>query len=203
MFDSGITASTLISDLKNEIDVALDIPDMQYVEWLNSTEQLLYTEIIKEQKAKELTPDTACVIDLADIEVDSSEEKIRYEDIYAVFADTTQLKKTTLTSGHIFPDTWFKTENKLGYSIAKNADTIKIIYFVKPKLKSVDDTDGITGGNVKIPIEFIDLIKAKLRGEAYKLANETASAAIWLNDYNSALENFKAWVSAKSPDFGM
>ena len=57
--------------------------------------------------------------------------------------------------------------------------------------------------NVMLPIEFIDLVKAKLRGEAYKLANEDSIAAKWLNDYNTLLETFKAWIADKSSNFGM
>ena len=54
-----------------------------------------------------------------------------------------------------------------------------------------------------VPVEFIDLVKAKLRGEAYKLVNEGEIAAMWLNDYNILLETFKAWISEKAPNFGM
>ena len=54
-----------------------------------------------------------------------------------------------------------------------------------------------------LPVEFIDLVKAKLRGEAYKLANEDNHAAKWLNDYNTLLETFKAWIADKSANFGM
>ena len=53
-----------------------------------------------------------------------------------------------------------------------------------------------------VPYEFIDIIKAKLRGEAYKLANEDALAAKWLQDYNAQLQDFAAWVQDKAAVFG-
>ena len=54
-----------------------------------------------------------------------------------------------------------------------------------------------------IPLEFIDLVKAKLRGEAYKLVNEDGIASKWLNDYNILLETFKLWITSKSSNFGI
>ena len=54
-----------------------------------------------------------------------------------------------------------------------------------------------------LPPELIDLAKAKLRGEAYKLANEDGLAAKWLNDYNVLLETFKVWIQSKAPAFGI
>ena len=51
MFDSGISVKDLVDELKNtEVDIALDIPDKTYAEWLNALQQLLYSEIIKEQR---------------------------------------------------------------------------------------------------------------------------------------------------------
>ena len=52
-------------------------------------------------------------------------------------------------------------------------------------------------------IEFIDLAKAKLRAEAYKVANEDNLAAKWINDYNVLVETFKAWVEEKRATFGI
>ena len=53
-----------------------------------------------------------------------------------------------------------------------------------------------------LPYEFLDMVKAKLRGEAYKIANENSIAANWLNDYNAILMDFRAWVETKRASFG-
>ena len=76
---------------------------------------------------------------------------------------------------------------------------IELIYFIRPALKSAE---GKNTGNVMLPAEFLELAKAKMRADAYKIANEDAIAAKWMNDYNVLLETFKAWVQGKAPNFG-
>lgn len=198
MFDSGITAKSLIDGIISEADIALSIQPPVYIDWLNATEQLLYTEVIKEQKSIELTYSTD-EIAMSDLAVQGENSK-RFEDVYAVFADSTQLIKSTLTSGVIFKDTYYKTDDKIGLNLSRTPEYIKIIYFVKPELKTISNYEI---KKVMLPIEFIDLIKAKLRGEAYKYANEDNLAAKWLNDYNVLVETFKAWLSNKQPEFGI
>ena len=203
MFDSGISVKNLIEDLNTEVDIALTIPNATYVQWLNSLQQLLYTEIIKEQKKKVLQPPFENnLIDISSI-AESNENAPRFEDIHAVYADETQLIKSTVASGVIFPNTFYKLGDKLVFHTKDKPAEITIIYFVKPALVEVDDNYNTNNVKVMIPIEFIDLVKAKLRGEAYKLANEGELSAMWLNDYNILLETFKAWIAEKSPNFGM
>ncbi len=202
MFDSGITAKSLIDGIIAEADIALSIQPPVYIDWLNATEQLLYTEVIKEQKSIELTYSTD-EIAMSALAVQGENSK-RFEDVYAVFADSTQLIKSTLTSGVIFKDTYYKKvdqpDDKIGLNLSKTPENIKIIYFVKPELKTISN---YASKYVMLPIEVIDLIKAKLRGEAYKYANEDNLAAKWLNDYNVLVETFKAWLSNKQPEFGI
>lgn len=196
MFNSGISVSKLITELRDEVDVALEIPPSTYLLWLNGIEQLCYSEIIKEQReAKVLNPTTPISMD--SITVSEEEAPIRFEDVYAVYADGVQLIKTTLASGSIFPDTFYKHNDNLGFNSPYKTKELKIVYFARPKIKTSEE------GNVMIPIEFIDLVKAKMRGEAYKLVNEDALAGKWLNDYNMMLENFKVWCSNKASQFGM
>jgi hypothetical protein len=203
MFDSGISVKDLVEELKNtEVDIALDIPDNTYVQWLNSLQQMLYTEIIKEQKKVTISTFDINKINLSSIYVQNDENAPRFEDIYTIFADGVQLIKSTLTSGSIFPNTFYKDNNDIGYHTKNVPSWFTIVYIVKPALVTVTD-DEINDANVMVPIEFIDLVKAKLRGEAYKLANEDGIGAKWLNDYNILLETFKAWISVKAPSFGM
>lgn len=211
MFDSGISVKDLIDELKNtEVDIALEIPNKTYVEWLNSLQQLLYTEIIKEQRKTVLKPPFTSPLSILSIEIGNNENRPYFEDIYAIYADDTELIKSSVTSGVIFPNTFYKDNNNIGYNTKTVPTEITIVYIVKPALVTMtthgnikdvyDDGNPI---NVMIPVEFIDLVKAKLRGEAYKLANEDVIAGKWLNDYNTLLETFKAWITEKSSNFGI
>ena len=353
MFDSGIKASDLIAQIKDEADIAIPISDENYISWLNALEQLLYSEIIQEQKkytfnkyspvyasplnlypvleaqtindvvmtvvspgTYKFTPTSvmlgtsskgariACTITLPagwytlsdnatfplsatasfgtihvysykygsvihtvsskpgntssvqfslaeqtklglyiDIPANTSfpsggyiispqleagmvrhdfvqpldsyeempllrcdfpehegEADLRFEDVYALYADRTQLIKSTPTSGVIFPHTYYKDDNYLGMNVSEFPDKFTVVYIVRPALKT---DENISTAHVMLPAEFIDLAKAKLRGEAYKLANEYELSAMWLNDYNVLLEGFKQWLSGKQPKFGM
>lgn len=319
MFDSGISVKNLVDELKNtEVDIALEIPNKTYVSWLNSLQQTLYTEIIKEQKkmtlkneivcnkpyvlvtgkvsdfffapswqdvlnggdysvtyyeftssmgsyVKQLAPagagNEACDVFNLDgtyvgmfaannitgapldalhgfngdmdaevsfvitlwaqekaeitgvsiaspispslIKVNDGESTPRFEDIFAVYADDTQLIKSSVTSGVIFPDTFYKDNNNIGYHTKEEPEELTIVYMTKPALVTVTEDDEINDANVMVPVEFIDLVKAKLRGEAYKLANEGDISAMWLNDYNILLETFKVWIATKAHNFGL
>lgn len=200
MFDSGIALSDIIQDLNLEVDIAVDIPDTSYIAWLNSLEQLLYSEFIQEQREIIIKNMSDSFIDMSTLNTLSDEEKIRFEDIYTMYADDVQLIKTTLTSGDIFKNTYFKYTTGFKINCEKTPDKIRLIYFVKPKTKTKDNYSDIT---VKMPSEFIEVIKSKLRGEAYKIANEDVLAAKWLNDYNILLENFKTWLANRQAQFGM
>ena len=199
MFDSGIKASALIEQIENEADIAIPIAKESYVSWLNALEQLLYTELIQEQGKIELDGVKGSVIGIDTLKP-NGENAVRFEDIHAIYADHTQLTLSTVASGVIFLDTYYKIGVDIGLNLKNQPEKVKIIYFVKPELKT---TDNISTKNVMIPVEFIDLAKAKLRGEAYKVANEGELAAMWINDYNVLLETFKAWLSGKQPEFGM
>ena len=207
MFDSGISVKNLIDELKNtEVDIALEIPNITYVTWLNALQQILYTEIIKEQKKRVFKPPFNIEEGIS-LEAENNENKPSFEDIHTVYAKLdgydVQLIKSTVTSGVIFPKTYYKNNEKLYFNTKEQPTELTVVYYVKPKLINVTENDEIIDANVMIPIEFIDLVKAKLRGEAYKLANEDNIAAKWLNDYNNLLETFKVWIASKSSTFGM
>ena len=196
MFESNITVKRLLDELKNEVDIAVPVSDETYIAILNTLEQLLYTELIQEQRIISLSEEKFPLA-IEDLLVED-EATIRFEDVYSVYAGETQLTKTTAQSAAIFADTFYKDGNKIAVNTRKKPT--KIVYFVKPALKTVETMESDT---VKLPYEFVELAKAKIRGEIYKIVNEDEHAAKWLNDYNVLLETFKVWMANKSPQFGM
>lgn len=200
MFDSGIKAKDLIDQIRDEADIAYPISDESFIIWLNALEQLLYTELIREQNEVFVSVGDVPTVNLGSVSHSSDENTMRFEDIHAVYAGETQLILSTVASESIFPNTYYKIGNNVGLNVKDGVSSVLIVYFVKPKLKTADN---ISTTNVMLPVEFIDLAKAKLRGEAYKLANEDGLAAKWINDYNTLLEVFKTWLSDKAPQFGL
>jgi hypothetical protein len=144
-----------------------------------------------------------------DVDVDG-QDRARFEDIVAVFVNDVQLIKSSVLSGKIFPNCYYKKdEDNLGLNVyIQPEDTIgkiRIIYRPRPKLKETKgENETISADDyVMLPAEFVELARAKLRGEAYKLANEDLLAAKWLNEYNVLLESFKVWIASKQNTFGL
>lgn len=207
MFDSGISVESFIKDIKSEADIAPDITDTKYISWINALEQVLYSDIIREQRKVDidkadievLNSEGEC-INKVPIETDENEADVRFEDIISVFKGETQLIKTSLLSGGIFDDCWFNNGSALWVNTTfKNEDKkITVFYHVRPAEKSSANEEVIN-----LPAEFMDLMYSYVRAEAYKYANEDALSAKWQAEYNARLEIFKAWVDARRPSFGM
>lgn len=203
MFDSGISAKDFIADIKSEVDVALPIPNASYVMWLNSLEHMLYSSIIQEQNRITLKNPQTDIVILSSLSISSREAPVRFDDIYTVYADSVQLIKTNAASGQIFPNCYYKSDNNLVFNTESKPQNLDIVYFIKPALKTVNNNDEVQGGNVMLPVEFIEIAKSKLRAEAYMIENEYTPASNWINNYNILLENFKQWLSNNAAQFGM
>lgn len=211
MFDGGISAKELVDQIQQETDVAVPIPNSTFYEWLNAIHFLLYTELIREIHWLVCTELPDGEIDIEHIAV-SNESSVRVEDIYAVYADLSentkikpiQLTRMTSLNGGIFPYSYFKSGSKLKINIplqpGQAVSQIKIAYYAKPDIITTDNAESV---KVAVPREFISLVKAKLRGEAYKLMNEGNVAANWLSDYNVLLDTFQKWVDSRRETIGI
>lgn len=200
MFDGGISAKELIEEVRNEADVAYPIGEESYILWLNETEQLIYRELIQEQGRIDILWNGQSTVGLDDAELPQNENSLRFEDIHSVFADNLQLAESTATSGEIFENTYYRIGNEVRFNLSFEPKYIKIYYLVRPKLKTAENYGEL---NVSLPTEFLNLLKAKLRAEAYLIANEDSLAAKWLNDYNNKIENFKQWIASKHIVLGL
>ena len=212
MYDCGITAKRMIDGLQTEVDVAAPITDEQYIDWLNELEQMLYGEIIKEQRlytstiSNDLNRNETDIILPVIHQTASEENNIISEDIISIFYNTVQLIKTTPLSKEIFTYCWSDStvtpdaiSIKASDDIVKD-DVIRIYFVASPLLKTISN---YSTEQVKIPIEFLELVKSWLRYNAYMFESEFTEAANQVGVYNQNLEMFKAWVAAHAPQFGM
>lgn len=199
MYDSGMTASALISAVKNEADISVTIADSVWIRAINTVEQLIYTEILKEYSSVKVSADTE-TLSLSGISVASNVAPLAYDDIIKVFADDIELVRAGIVGATEFPekDLYYTDYNgNLIFNITEYAENITIIYRLRPKLKTTAGSD-----KVAVPPEFLDMVAAKMRGEAYKIANEDGLAAKWLADYNAQLESFKVWATTRNDRYG-
>ena len=202
MYNSGITAANLISDVKNEADISVGILDSVWIRAINTVEQFLYTEILREYASvvldvNDLTDDKVI---LSDLPAANGAANIEYDDIIKVFGDDVELSRSGIIGAVEFPekDLYYTDYNgNLVLNLVGEFEKITVIYRLRPKLKATDSADVVA-----VPPEFIDLVAAKMRGEAYKIANEDGLAAKWLADYNAQLESFKVWAATRNQRYG-
>lgn len=213
MYDSKVKAADLIEQIKTETDISLPISNGTYAEWLSETEQMLYSSFIKDIYSASVGlsgtagADGVSRVSLSGV-TPSHCEQLRFEDILEVYCGDKALMKVSPIIGFEVPDTWFRyrnnstgDENMFCHISDKSVHAVKIIYRMRPKIKKYA-SDGSLDETVKVPFEFLELVKAKLRGEAYKLANEDTLAAKWLNDYNAHLQDFQLWLKKSDAAFG-
>lgn len=162
-------------------------------------------------------------LQLYDLEVKQAaegEDVIRFEDIVLVYVNGVELIRTSPASARIFGNSYSKSfsyGNLLMISIDKRTAEaqpapsehasndnkyLNVIYHRRPEVVRVAGST-FSEGNIRLPREFIDLAKCKVRGDVYMVANEDALAAKWNNEYNAMLESFKMWVAAHEPNFGI
>ena len=204
MYNSGITTREFIDSLKNEIDVSMPIADASFLRAINTAEQFLYTEILKEYVAttidyEEIEDNTISESDLASI---SGVEKPIFDDIIKVFADKDELERAGVVGVLDFPEKnlyYNRYDGNISISTDYTPDKITVVYRIRPQIKT---NTNVETTYIAVPVEFVELIAAKVRGEMYKLMNEDALSAKWLSDYNSNLENFKVWAMSRNERFG-
>lgn len=191
MYDCGITAKAFIETVQGEADISAVIPEASWLRWINTVEQFLYAEILAEYVRAEIP--YAEKIPLASIG-----EGVTYDDIISVYGDDVELDRAGVIAGTAVERPMYWTDYD-GNVILRTADVpsqVFVVYRLRPAIKK-------TGAEtIRIPVEWLDLLAARMRGEAYKVANEDGLAGKWMNDYNMQLESFKIWAAKRNERYG-
>lgn len=205
MYDSGIKVKAFLDALDNEADISVEIPRSGPLRWLSAVEQFVYSEILREYVSAtvDLTSVPVDVIPLDGLPIPEGADLPVYDDVIRVYGeDGQELRKAGAIAGYEFPDfDLFYPDYRGGLVLHTRLEQSKvtIIYRLRPVIKTAANEASL---NVALPAEYLDMAGAKIRGEAYKIANEDGLAAKWLADYNQQIENFKIWASSRNERYG-
>lgn len=204
MYSSGITAQELIETIKSETDISIPVPDKSYIHSINAIEQFIYSELLNEFvkvdiKYSEIEND---IIPLDSLEKPNNTLSPIFDDVIRIFADGDEVERAGANAAYDFTEKnlfYNKYDNNITLSLERRPDTITVIFRIRPILKAENN---INTQYVYVPIEFLDLVSSKVRGDVYKLVNEDVLSAKWLSEYNAQLESFKIWAAGKNQRFG-
>lgn len=200
LYDSAVTTADFILGLRDELDIASIIPDSAFIRWLNTVEQTVYTELIREMRSVHLTVDyvggDTPSFSLSDIVPSDGEDPVIFDDILKVYVDGIELDRVSLISGTTFDNLgmYYVDGGRVMVKTLVPASEVTVIHVVRPVKKAIENGE-LPDVTVKLPAEWLEIAASRLRGEAYKLANDDNLSAKWLNDYNLYLEQFKVWLT--------
>jgi len=206
MLYSGVIFKTAADMIRREVNIALPISDDMVCTHINTLEQFLYTDFVKEQKLAEIPTGGQQIINLGLIVPAIDERAPVYEDIMKVYGHAlgsrVEYTKGSMTAGRLFSKPlYWKDGVNLAFNTMLNTapETVEIIYYARPKLKTPAN---MTTLEIMIPVEFMPMVYAYLRCEMYKLAVNVTSSGQWADEYNAWLGTFTQWIVNRNKYFG-
>ncbi len=202
MYHSGMTVSNVLDIVAGEVDIVGRIDASSYCRWISSLEGLIYADILSEERVAEVKADQNGVIPLSLLPVGTGERIPIFDDILKVYRCGDELTRVGLAAFCQFGEDkalYYKNnDGELAVSVygQGQGDTYLVLWRAIPTVKQND------GEEILLPYEWLDLLLAKLRGEAYKIANDDAQAAKWLGDYNTQMESFRLWAAERRKRYG-
>lgn len=200
MYHSGVTVGQLIVEMQEEVDIAGVVPASAYYRWISSLEALLYSDVLLFDRQASLTAVDG-FLDLSLLTVGDGERAVLFDDVRKVYIDGEELTRSGRVGAYQFDEEksiYYPDENGIRVSVYGEGgdETYDIIWRVIPAPKTGD------GDEVMLPMEWLDMVMARLRGEAYKVANDDEQAAKWLGDYNTQLASFREWAAVRGRRYG-
>lgn len=209
MFESNITARVLIDGLKKEIDVSAPFGDAWYIGWINEVEQTLYGGLIEERGKTTLTSNGGSPIGSTGLfnGAPLKDKGFLPEDVLSVYADgNMELTRMERENAEIFSKSYCFGEgnpgsNALGTILEwrPKVKNVTVFYRKKPTLKTEDN---IATETIKLPLEFLEMLKEKIRGEAFAAVGEYGESSNHLTAYNQYLDTFSQYLAMRHESFG-
>ncbi len=194
IYTSSYTGASLVDSVRTELEIIPLPGDAAFIRWLSSLEQLAWSEVIRMKRVARVIAENG-KLSLGGIRVPQDEDGVCAADVCTVYIDGVQAMHGTAEESFLFsPETavWHREgEREIAVSGVREGADAAVVYFVRPERRS-----GLSAA-VALPDEFIELAASRLKGEAYRAANEDVLAAKWLSDYNQRLEAFQNWCDRR------
>ncbi len=200
MYHSGVTVGELIAEMQEEVDIAGIIPAAAYYRWVSSLEALLYSDVLLFDRQATLSAVDG-FLDLSQLPVGEGERAVLFDDVRKIYLDGEELVRSGRVGAYQFDEEkiiYYADRDGIRVSVYGEGgdETYDVIWRVIPAPKKQD------GDEVMLPLEWLDMVMARLRGEAYKVANDDEQAAKWLGDYNTQLASFREWAAVRGQRYG-
>lgn len=202
MYVSTKKVSELIAEIDEQVSNAYS--DSTKVSWINEVEQELYSELIDDFTEHVFTitnVDTEIPIALSYSD-GASTVKFVFEDIRKVEVKhgTGKYEEYSPSSMLYIPSSsYYKAEEKLGYSDPKNGDSVRVKFRRIPAVKMVSNIDN---DYLNLPDRFLKIYKYYVFSQILLLKKEYVEANNWINLYNTELEDFRLWYLEHKPSYG-
>lgn len=220
MLKGTVTAANLIAEMKNEIDVSLPLlNDEKYIEWINNELFYIYTFAVRElgvncYRAFNLginmnrpNDDTSDFNTGFDPETGTSYESVNctedidtitFEDIYKVFDGSgNEFARSTYGAVLCFGKRIYYFNNGKVYINETNNDGYyKILFYKRPK---AIDKSNVSNYLIPLPDAFVDVIRAKIRCEAFMLAGNITMSNAWREQHRVLFDELKGWYEQRMP----
>ena len=196
MFQASISVGALIDSVAEGMGLYTEVDRSVYRDILNECLCTLYSTVIDE-RAMCTGESVNGTIFYNRLTVPAGQSDIRAGDVRGVLYGERPLQ---YVSAELFPlvatadgDFYTLKEDGIYLSPARSGAVLQVLYTVRPRRYKAEDEEE----TLPFPNEHLSLLRAKLRGEAYKLANEDGFAAKWLGEYNTTLAAFAAVYGRK------
>lgn len=203
MYKSGMTARQVFDIVEHEADISVPIADSMCALWMNASIQMLYSEIVREERNTVLSFPSSRSVSYSYLSVGADEAAVEARDIVGVYGDGRELERISGGIGAILNTkrpSWYDAGSEMNLLLPFTPENIRIAHVVRPALITAEQAET---QEVCVPPEFVPMLLSRLRGEIYKVYNEDALAAKWLADYNAELETFKVWAAQHGEVYGM
>lgn len=212
MITSDYYVKDLISSVKVETDSYQEVPQDLILMAYNALMQQLYRTVIREQGIETIERTAAAggtntfTIKMDEIQAATGVATPTFEDVLRVEMGAVVFSRATMATSNALKNIYYK--NNIG-NIAISCDSLiteavvfEVTFTEKPKLVTTEDLELEDSPVIPVPNEFVPMVYAGVRGEAYKLANQDTLSAKWIADYNAQAETLAKWIAETKPTYG-